>query len=94
MIQGTDCLFARAAKVWGSVWFADKTLEENAKANLEQFSHFLVLAKALHLDGFLFEVRGSEYHSSIEKFGETVGRVLWTFSEADPKVLMKKGRIF
>lgn len=84
VLQGTDCLFARTAKIWGSHWTDGKSLEENVIDNLPQFQDFLILAKALHIDGFVFEVRGKEYHSSIEKFGETVGKVLWTFSENDP----------
>jgi len=84
--KNSNCLFARNAKLWGSEdWDYGLTLEEN----------ILKAGKSMHLDGFLFEVRGNEYFSSIETFGQTVRRVLTVLSEADPSGIncMKKSFI-
>ena len=56
---------------------------------------FLEIGKVFHLDGFVIEIRfdqfqseltsrGNHHGNTIENFGDTVRRVLTTFSDADP----------
>ena len=45
---------------------------------------FIAVGSVLHLDGFLFELPGEEFHRDVESFGEGVRRVLKCISDADP----------
>jgi len=65
-------------------WNPSKSLEQNVQDNVELFADFLRLGKWLHLDGFVYEVRGEAYGRSVDAFGESVRRVLTSFSDRDP----------
>jgi len=81
----TQCTFAKKAKIWGSKdWDPLLSLEANVEQNITSLTLFLELGKGLHLEGFVFEVRGNQYGSTFEIFGDTVRRVLSAISKNDP----------
>jgi len=85
ILRGTQCLFARAARLWGSTdWDQVRTLEQNVADSLPSLELFIEAYQSMHLDGFVFEMRGRELCPNVETFGQTIQRVLWTLSEADP----------
>lgn len=86
IVMGTNCLFAKSSKLCGSKdWNPALSLEENVAASVMAFNAFIQVALSAHYDGFVFEIRGEEYASSIEVFGQTVRRVLLTISDLDPR---------
>jgi len=86
IMDSSQCTFAKKAKIWGCKdWDPQLSLEENVAQNIMALTMFLELGKGLHLEGFVFEVRGIDYASSVEIFGDTVRRVLSTISKNDPR---------
>jgi hypothetical protein len=56
--RGSNCLFAKQSKLWGSLpWDSSMSIEENVKNNMVTLEVFTEAGRGLHLDGFLFEVR-------------------------------------
>jgi hypothetical protein len=82
--ENTSCIFAKKSKLWGYDWSPNRTLEENARDAAKLLEKFLDFGKGLHLDGFLFEIDGTEYCSDINSFGQTVRRVLTAIAAVDP----------
>eukprot|EP00026_Physarum_polycephalum_P012973 Phypoly_transcript_13328.p1 GENE.Phypoly_transcript_13328~~Phypoly_transcript_13328.p1 ORF type:complete len:295 (+),score=37.24 Phypoly_transcript_13328:93-977(+) len=85
VMENTKCPFARKAVVWGSApWRNDLSLEENVKQSLPNLVRFTQETRQKELDGFVFEIQGSEYSSDVTKFGDTVRRVLQAITKYDP----------
>lgn len=87
----SKCLFAKAAKLWGSRNFDLKmSLEENVRRSVPTLVRMLEHSESEGIDGFVFEVRSgtsaSQQHgSSVEKFAACVNTVLGTISDMDPR---------
>ncbi|XP_076451570.1 uncharacterized protein LOC143287457 [Babylonia areolata] len=82
---GTECVFARRAKLWGSPdWRSALSLEENVFRCVPMFLKFSMVCQELGLDGFLFLLPGKEYGANLQVFGKAVRRVLQTVSDLDP----------
>ncbi|XP_078572966.1 uncharacterized protein LOC144859855 [Branchiostoma floridae x Branchiostoma japonicum] len=83
--EGTECVFARSACLWGSAgWDEQLNLEENIKTSLPMFVKFCAVQSHLGLDGFLFELPGREFGASPEELGNGVRRLLKVLSDVDP----------
>eukprot|EP01006_Ploeotia_vitrea_P016888 TRINITY_DN47813_c0_g1_i1.p1 TRINITY_DN47813_c0_g1~~TRINITY_DN47813_c0_g1_i1.p1 ORF type:complete len:307 (+),score=27.54 TRINITY_DN47813_c0_g1_i1:55-975(+) len=80
----THCVFAKAAKLWGSDYDPELSVRENAQNHVPVFKAFVQSAPALRLDGFVFELRCLQ-PTTPEEFGELVQTVLWELSCGDPK---------
>lgn len=94
----TNCLFAASAKLWGNDWnehASGKTsflqdlepalLAVNVALTLPRLLRFCLEVRAgSRLDGFVFEIRGSNYSSDLHRFSSTVKQVLSIISAADP----------
>ncbi|XP_019635158.1 PREDICTED: uncharacterized protein LOC109478113 [Branchiostoma belcheri] len=83
--EGTECVFARAARLWGSADWVDRlSLEENIRRSLPMFIKFCALQFHLGLDGFLFELPAKDFGNSPEDLGNGVRRLLKVLSDVDP----------
>jgi len=81
----TECSFSKKSKVWGCCdWNDQLSLEENVHRSLKELQKGLNIGREIKLDGFVIEVKGKEYGDTIERFGETVRRVLTAVSDHDP----------
>lgn len=84
VVQGSRCLFARGARLWGSREYdSSNSLEANVQATAPTFLQFLLRGEVEKLDGFVFEVRSSKA-GDVRAVGETVRRVLSCLSRLDP----------
>eukprot|EP01103_Thecamoeba_quadrilineata_P020797 TRINITY_DN9133_c0_g1_i1.p1 TRINITY_DN9133_c0_g1~~TRINITY_DN9133_c0_g1_i1.p1 ORF type:complete len:314 (+),score=63.55 TRINITY_DN9133_c0_g1_i1:69-1010(+) len=80
----THCLFARSAKIWGSLPFDDNlSIEENVSQNITNLKIFIQSGKGLHLDAFVFELP-NRFGLDVHEFGDAVRRVLTEISKQDP----------
>lgn len=83
--KGSRCLFAKAARLWGSKDY-DKTLtiEANVAASVPTLLQMLHRGEAEGLDGFVFEIRVTDLGADMEAFVACVRRVLCAISDCDP----------
>jgi hypothetical protein len=81
LLNGTECIFAKTAKVWGNLWHDDLSLEENVKAALPMFVKMLEEKSG---DGFLLALPAVTYAKNVEAFATSVRRVMSVLSEYDP----------
>ncbi|CAH1238939.1 Hypp5669 [Branchiostoma lanceolatum] len=83
--EGTECVFARLARLWGSAdWNGQLSLEENTRRSLPMFVKFCAAQSHLGLDGFLFELPGNNFGATPEDLGNGVRRLLKVLSDTDP----------
>ncbi|KAL8624310.1 hypothetical protein ACOMHN_044741 [Nucella lapillus] len=83
--KGSECVFARHAKVWGCRdWSDSLSLEENIFRSVPMFLKFTLVCQELGLDGFLFLLPGQHYGTDLQVFGKAVRRTLQTLSDLDP----------
>jgi len=62
VVKNSRCLFAKAARVWGSRDYNENwSLEENVRASAPMFLQMLLRGDKEGLDGFVFEVRGDKF---------------------------------
>jgi len=97
--NGTECPFAKSAKLWGGcrVPTIESTLEEQAEANVAALTEFVRRSDAGDkLDGFCIELTDPKALSgSPKEFGECVRRLLTALSDHDPagEAMMRKSYI-
>mmetsp|Transcript_25290 Transcript_25290/g.36682 ORF Transcript_25290/g.36682 Transcript_25290/m.36682 type:complete len:454 (-) Transcript_25290:546-1907(-) len=86
--NGTECPFAKSAKLWGGkpVPKGMNSIEEQAKANIQPLTEFLKMSnEGKKLDGFCIEIFGHDVSKGCPKeLGECVRRYLTALSEDDP----------
>ena len=84
------CLFAKAAKLWGSrdPDVHHTSLEAYVRSSVPMFLQMLMRGEAEGFDGFIFEIRNSmcvgDIASDVHAFAAAVRRVLVTISLMDP----------
>jgi FPC/CPF motif-containing protein YcgG len=83
----SKCLFAKQSRLWATEGYrSDKTLEQNMMKSLPAIIKFVTLADSndSKLDGFVIEIRGSQYCGDVTSFARTVRQVLRVISDHDP----------
>ncbi|KAK3105295.1 hypothetical protein FSP39_021790, partial [Pinctada imbricata] len=84
--ERTECIFAKRAKVWGNMdWNSDISLDDELSRCCATFLQFTIVCRQSKLDGFVFEIPTTNYAEDVQKFGNTVRRVLKTLSDHDPR---------
>lgn len=79
--QNTHCVFARKSLVWSTNNWDDKlSIDENVGRDVDMIRIFLKEGVRFNLDGFLIEVRGKQFVSDVESWGESVRQVLCAIS--------------
>eukprot|EP01111_Echinosteliopsis_oligospora_P003057 TRINITY_DN14923_c0_g1_i1.p1 TRINITY_DN14923_c0_g1~~TRINITY_DN14923_c0_g1_i1.p1 ORF type:complete len:204 (+),score=10.31 TRINITY_DN14923_c0_g1_i1:32-643(+) len=85
VMKNTHCLFAKKAKMWGSApWNHEWSIEQNVEACFPAFLDFTERSREEHIDGFVIEVIGADYCTTLDQFSNTVRRVLAHLSAHDP----------
>ncbi|NEP00351.1 MAG: hypothetical protein F6K58_17060 [Symploca sp. SIO2E9] len=84
MKEGTQCVFAKTAKVWGAPsWESSLTLEENIVKAVPHLIHFVTAGAFEGLNIFAFQMP-AEYGLSVDILAETTRRVLVVLNNEDP----------
>jgi len=84
-LKNSDCLFAKKAIIWGSYpWDSELSLEDNIIKSIPALARFYEYGREQKLDGFVYEVQGTQYSRDVEVFGETVRRVMRVVGDNDP----------
>jgi hypothetical protein len=82
--NGTECIFASTARMWGSQRYDDRlSLTANLREWLPLFTRFCRAARGLKLDGMVFELPG-HFGAVVETLGRTTLQVLDYLSANDP----------
>ena len=78
----TQCLFARAARIWGSADDAHGTVEAQVEASVRAFAFFSTIQ--LGVDAFVLALRGERLGDTVEHLARTVRHALRALARADP----------
>eukprot|EP00455_Lapot_gusevi_P024382 TRINITY_DN2534_c0_g1_i7.p1 TRINITY_DN2534_c0_g1~~TRINITY_DN2534_c0_g1_i7.p1 ORF type:complete len:334 (+),score=68.04 TRINITY_DN2534_c0_g1_i7:369-1370(+) len=97
--QNSQCIFAKAAKIWGAPNFdTSQSLEYNVLRMMPMFLKFTLHIRNMYpktreipkkipaemADGFLFEIRGEQYLKDVYTFGQAISRIVHYISDHDP----------
>jgi FPC/CPF motif-containing protein YcgG len=88
--RASSCIFAKNSKLWGSREFdREKSLKDNILAIVPALSKFtsIIEDEGVNLDGFLIELRGSQYSSDLTAFKGAVYETLKIIGDSDPSGL-------
>ena len=89
IIKGSKCIFARAARLWGSSDYdMSMTLEENVLQNVAPWLlQMLRRGERERIDGFVFEIRTSNSagpnHGNLDSYNELLARTLRCIASID-----------
>jgi FPC/CPF motif-containing protein YcgG len=86
LAKKSNCLFAKNAHLWGCREFDQSlSLKENVEKLIPSLLKFVTLADETEkLDGYIIEIKGSNYCSDVSTFASTVRQTLEIISSYDP----------
>lgn len=83
--HGTQCIFAKKAKVWGAPeWDVDSTVRDNIGRVIPSLLRFLRVCRPENLDGFVIEVPSLRVKDGVDGVAIAVRTVLSELVRQDP----------
>jgi hypothetical protein len=83
--QSTQCIYSPQSRLWGCPeWDVSDGFDSNLHRILPDFALFLDLAHEFALDGYILELRGNGYGSTLAELARSTRLVLQWLSDRDP----------